>query len=155
MRRTRGLSTLFFVVGALALIGVFGMSSWTVNMNLSREVGLAEAGRTIRLACESSIEEAMEGFIRSVNLSPRDVHSDEERIAQRFGEDLRKLRPGKMLKTRFVPGNTRKALLPLGVDVEEVQVSLFNENTADGAPPEKEACKKLLAVLEKWSKIPG
>ena len=151
----RGMSTLFLVVAALSLLLIFGFSSWFVGVNLSREVAMAEAGRTIRLACDSSVEEAIEGFIRSVNLSPRDVKSEEERIAQQFGEKLRKLRPGKLLRTRFVPGNTRKALKPLGIDVEEVQVALFNENTADGVEAGKEACKKLLAVMEKWSRIPG
>lgn len=151
----RGMSTLFLVVAALSLLLIFGFSSWFVGVNLSREVAMAEAGRTIRLACESSVEEAIEGFIRSVNLSPKDVHTDEERIAQRFGEKLRRLRPGKLLRTRFVPGNTRKALKPLSIDVDAVEVTLFNENTADGQEADKEACKKLLAVMQKWSKMPG
>jgi hypothetical protein len=151
----RGLSTLFLVLAVLMLLLVFGFSSWFVNINLSREVGMAEAGRTIRLACESSVEEAIEGFIRSVNMAPKDVRSEEERIAQKFGEAIRKLQPGKVLATRFVPVNTRKALQPLGVDVEEVRVRLFNENTTDGEEIDRKKCKKLLAVLEKWSKIPG
>lgn len=156
MTNRRGMSTLFLVVAALALLLIFGFSSWFVSANLNREVAMAEAGRTIRLACESSVEEAIEGFIRSVNLSPKDVRSEEERLAQQFGEKLRKLKPGKILRTRFVPGNTRRALKPLGIDIDEVQVSLFNENTADGSPVrEKEACKKLLAVMQKWSKVPG
>lgn len=151
-----GLSTIFLVVGALMLLLIFGFSSWFVGVNLNREVAMAEAGRTIRLACESSVEEAIEGFIRSVNLSPKDVRNDEERLAQQFGEKLRKLKPGKLLRTRFVPGNTQKALKPLGIDINSVEVTLFNENTADGSPAAgKEACKKLLAVMEKWSRIPG
>lgn len=155
-RNRNGLSTIFLVVGALTLLLIFGFSSWFVSVNLNREVAMAEAGRTIRLACESSVEESIEGFIRSVNLLPKDVRNDEERLAQQFGEKLRKLKPGKLLRTRFVPGNTRKALKPLGIDIDAVEVTLFNENTSDGSPAAgKEACKKLLAVMEKWSRIPG
>lgn len=155
-RNRNGLSTLFLVVGALTLLLIFGFSSWFVGVNLNREVAIAEAGRTIRLACESSVEEAIEGFIRSVNLSPKDVRDDEERLAQQFGDKLRQLKPGKLLRTRFVPGNTKKALKPLGIDIEAVEVTLFNENTADGSQASsKEACRKLLAVMEKWSRIPG
>lgn len=149
------MSTLFLVVAALALLLIFGFSSWFVSVNLNREVAMAEAGRTIRLACESSVEEALEGFIRSVNMSPRDVRTEEERHAQKFGNQLRSLRPGKILRTRFVPSNTRKACQPLGVTIDEVEVSLFNENTVDGSVIKEEACKKLLAVMEKWSKVPG
>ena len=143
------------MLAALVMLGIFGLSSFFVNVNLSRDVAMAEAGRTVKLACESSVEEAIEGFIRSVNLGRKDVHSEEERIAQRFGDDLRQLRPGKLLKTRFVPSNTRKALAPLGVQVEEVAVQLFNESTSDGTPVDRANCKKVLAVMEKWSKVPG
>ena len=151
----RGFSTLFLVIAALALLLIFGFSSWFVGVNLSRDVAMAEAGRTIRLACESSVEESIEGFIRSVNLAPKDVHDDEERLAQKFGDQLRKLAPGKLLRTTFVPGNTRKALKPLGIDIDAVQVTLFNENTSDGQTFDTKACKKLMAVMEKWSKVPG
>lgn len=149
------MSTLLLVVAALSLLLIFGFSSWFVGVNLSREVAMAEAGRSIRLACESSVEEAIEGFIRSVNLTPREVKTEEDRLAQKFGEQLRKLKPGKLLRTRFVPENTRRALRPLAIEVEEVQVSLFNENTADGTAADMANCRKLLAVMEKWSKIPG
>ena len=149
------MSTLLLVIAALTLLLIFGFSSWFVGVNLSRDVAMAEAGRTIRLACESSVEEAIEGFIRSVNLSPKDVHDEEERQAQAFGDELRKLKPGRLLRTRFVPNNTRRALHPLAVDVDEVEVTLFNENTADGAPTDMANCKKLMAVMEKWSKVPG
>jgi hypothetical protein len=152
----RGFSTLYTVVAIMTLLSIFGFSSWFVNVNLSREVGMAEAGRTIRLACDSGIEEAIEGFIRSVNMSEREIKTDADRAAYNFGQAIRRLVPGKVLRTRFVPENTRKALKPISVDVREVEVSLFCESTMDGSQDDSEArCKRLLAVLEKWSRIPG
>lgn len=152
----RAFSTISAVMAVLMLLTIFGSSSWFVGMNLSREVAMAEAGRTIRLACDSGIEEAIEGFIRSVNLAKDELKTDQERAAYQFGQAIRKLVPGKVLRTRFAPENTRKALLPLGVDVRDVEVSMFAESTMDGAVSnDKERCKRLMAVLEKWSKIPG
>lgn len=155
MRRRHGISTLYMVLSVLVLLMINGLSGWFVGVNLSREVAMAEAGRTIRLACDSGIEEAMEGFVRSVNLLESEITTPEERSAYAFGQALRKLGAGQVLKTRFVPTNTRRALAPLSVDVPDVEVRLFAQNTLDGPKTDVARCQKLLAVLQKWSKIPG
>jgi hypothetical protein len=157
-RQVAGFGTIVLVLGVCFLLMIYGFSSFFVGRSLSREVAMAEAGRAIRISCDSAVEEAISGFERSVN-SPSDaVQTPEELEAWKFGQAARRLAPGQVLVSQFVPTNSRNAGSPNGVDLHLVEVRMFKENVRQ-APDVPVDCsarrKKLEAVIKKWSKIPG
>lgn len=160
-RDHRGVVDFVLVFGVMFLLFVYGISGWFVGSSLSREVRMAEAGHATRLALESSLEEALQGFLLTVNIDEDTALPPGERErAKEFAKAIRTIAPGEVLTARFVPHNTRSAVEPLGIELDSIQLTAFTESAEDGDAPmeekaRKKACQNLQKVMEKWSAIPG
>jgi hypothetical protein len=161
LRSNRGVVDFVLVFGIMFLLFIYGISGWFVGSSLSREVRMAEAGHATRLALESSLEEALQGFLLTVNIGEdTDLPGSERQRAKEFAKAIRLLEPGEVLTARFVPHNTRTAVATLDIELDSIQLTAFNESAMDGDQPlekdaRKKACKNLKKVMEKWSAIPG
>lgn len=160
-RSRRGVIDFVLIFGVMFLLMVYGFSGWFVGSSLSKEVRMAEAGHTVRLALESSLEEALQGFLLAVNVTEDSkLAGAEKERATEFAKAMRILSPGEVLTARFVPHNTRASVDVLGIELDSIQVTAFTESAKDGDEPMEEgarrkACKNLHQVMEKWSQIPG
>jgi hypothetical protein len=158
IHHVEGFGSIVLVLGVCFLLMIYGFSSFFVGRSLSREVAMAEAGRAIRISCDSAVDEAISGFERSVNMTKESLRTPEELEAWKFGQAARQLAPGQVLTSQFVPTNSRKAGLPNGVDLHMVEVRMFKESVRQGpdiATDCAERRKKFEAVMQKWSKVPG
>ena len=147
------------LVAALAvvvLLLIHGFSSWYVGQNLAVEVAAAEAAACLHLVCDSAIEESVEGFLRSAAIERAPAMDADEEAALAFADTVRGMQPGQMVKSRFVPRNTRKAAGPLGVEVVEVALRVVQTAAKpEGPPPDPASCAKLNAVIAKWTGTGG
>jgi len=104
--RSRGIVAPVLVFGIFILLLIFDYSGSFLGVSLWQEVASAEAGQTVRLALESSLEEAIQGFILSVNMTEKEARSASDATKLQFAKTIRQLEPGEVAHARFVPKNT-------------------------------------------------
>ena len=100
------------------------------------------------------MDEALEGFLGSINIVPDKAHTPEELLAARFGQSVRAIGPGQVSEARFNPASSAKMARSLGVDIESTTVRATLESavaaTGEISPDQ---CKKLKAIIDKWAKV--